>query len=58
MTEYLHAAGISEAKQLVGEHWQVILLDTQVRGKPHGVLGITSWRRWIRHCASIPSAMP
>lgn len=39
MTEYLHAAGISEAKQLVGDHWQVILLDTQVRGKPHGVLG-------------------
>ncbi|MGL5225662.1 MAG: 3',5'-cyclic-AMP phosphodiesterase [Aeromonas sp.] len=39
MTEYLHAAGISEAKQLVGEYWQVILLDTQVPGKPHGVLG-------------------
>ena len=41
-----------------GDHWQVILLDTQVRGKPHGVLGITSWRPWIRPCASIPSATP
>lgn len=58
MTEYLHAAGISEAKQLVGEHWQVMLLDTQVRGKPHGVLGITNWRRWTAHCVNIPAPRP
>lgn len=38
MTQQLYEAGISEAKWLVGEHWQIILLDTQVRTKPHGVL--------------------
>lgn len=38
MNEQLHNAGISEAKLLVGEHWLVLLLDTQVRGKPHGRL--------------------
>ncbi len=31
-------AGIAPAKQLVSEYWQVILLDTQVMGVPHGQL--------------------
>jgi Icc protein len=38
MTQRLYESGISEAKWLVGEYWQIVLLDTQVRGKPHGLL--------------------
>ncbi|MGL5947965.1 MAG: 3',5'-cyclic-AMP phosphodiesterase [Aeromonas sp.] len=38
MNSVLRAAGISEAKQLIGDHWQVILLDTQVAAQPHGVI--------------------
>jgi len=30
--------GLSEAKQLVSEHWQIILLDSQVSGVPYGYL--------------------
>ncbi|MDO2949476.1 3',5'-cyclic-AMP phosphodiesterase [Aeromonas simiae] len=38
MTQSLYEAGISEQKWMIGKHWQIILLDTQVRGKPHGLL--------------------
>lgn len=37
LTEFA-SAGISGAKQLVSDYWQVILLDTQVLGVPHGRL--------------------
>lgn len=30
--------GLLPQKHLVSEHWQVIMLDTQVSGKPHGML--------------------
>lgn len=38
MTQTLNAGGLSQAKQIVSDHWQLILLDTQVREKPHGYL--------------------
>jgi len=38
MQNELHAAGIRPEMQLVSEHWQVILLDSQVYGTPHGWL--------------------
>ncbi|WP_411992500.1 3',5'-cyclic-AMP phosphodiesterase [Agarivorans sp. DSG3-1] len=30
--------GVLTSKQLISEHWQVIMLDTQVEGEPHGVM--------------------
>lgn len=30
--------GVAQAKQIVSEHWQIILLDSQVPGVPHGFL--------------------
>ncbi|MDA7747269.1 3',5'-cyclic-AMP phosphodiesterase [Psychromonas sp.] len=30
--------GLSATKQIVSEHWQIILLDSQVSGVPHGYL--------------------
>lgn len=30
--------GLAQAKQIVSEHWQIILLDSQVEGVPHGHL--------------------
>ena len=38
MQNELQVAGIHPEMQLVGEHWQVILLDSQVYGTPHGWL--------------------
>ncbi|MFM2480384.1 3',5'-cyclic-AMP phosphodiesterase [Celerinatantimonas sp. YJH-8] len=38
MWQTLEQSGISSAKQLVSDHWQLILLDTQVPEKPHGYL--------------------
>ena len=38
MLTVFEQAGISSAKHLVSKHWQVILLDTQVSGVPHGQL--------------------
>ena len=39
MYNALHEAGISPAKRVfVGEHWQILLLDSQVFGVPHGEL--------------------
>lgn len=38
MQNELLAAGIRPEMQLVSEHWQVILLDSQVYGTPHGWL--------------------
>lgn len=39
MQSELDAAGIGTAKHLLGEHWQVLLLDSQLHGKAHGSLG-------------------
>lgn len=30
--------GLAQRKQIIGEHWQIILLDSQVEGVPHGYL--------------------
>ncbi|TEW55627.1 3',5'-cyclic-AMP phosphodiesterase [Psychromonas sp. RZ22] len=30
--------GLAQSKQIVSEHWQIILLDSQVEGVPHGLL--------------------
>lgn len=39
MYQQLHAAGISDAKQVfAGGHWQILLLDSQVPGMVHGEL--------------------
>lgn len=38
MKPTLDEAGVSDAKHLVGEHWHLILLDSQVMTKPHGQL--------------------
>ncbi len=38
MKPELLAAGIRPEMQLVGDHWQVIMLDSQVCGTPHGWL--------------------
>ncbi|ARJ42412.1 3',5'-cyclic-AMP phosphodiesterase [Pantoea alhagi] len=39
MYDTLAQSGIAEAKQvLLGEHWQLVLLDSQVAGVPHGML--------------------
>ncbi|MDP5292107.1 3',5'-cyclic-AMP phosphodiesterase [Oceanimonas sp. CHS3-5] len=38
MQEELDSAGISQGKHLLGEHWQVLLLDTQARGHTYGRL--------------------
>ncbi|BAK12695.1 protein Icc [Pantoea ananatis AJ13355] len=39
MVDTLARAGINAHKHvLVGEHWQVVLLDSQVFGVPHGML--------------------
>ncbi|WMC11042.1 3',5'-cyclic-AMP phosphodiesterase [Oceanimonas pelagia] len=38
MQAELDAAGINQAKHLLGEHWQVLLLDTQAEGETCGRL--------------------
>ncbi|RKF18452.1 3',5'-cyclic-AMP phosphodiesterase [Alginatibacterium sediminis] len=37
-TTALSESGIIDAKHLISEHWQIIMLDTQVTGKPMGLL--------------------
>ncbi|GGB05555.1 3',5'-cyclic-AMP phosphodiesterase [Agarivorans gilvus] len=34
----LEQHGVLGAKQLISEHWQVLMLDTQVEGSPHGMM--------------------
>ncbi|GAB1623073.1 3',5'-cyclic-AMP phosphodiesterase [Agarivorans albus] len=34
----LEQHGVLAAKQLVSEHWQIIMLDTQLEGEPHGIM--------------------
>jgi len=41
MSPELLAAGIRPEMQLVGDYWQIILLDSQVCGTPHGWLSHT-----------------
>ncbi len=38
MDPELTAAGIRPEMQLVGDHWQIVMLDSQVHGTPHGWL--------------------
>ncbi|RBW42575.1 3',5'-cyclic-AMP phosphodiesterase [Psychromonas sp. B3M02] len=38
MLPSLLAEGLAQAKQIVSEHWQIILLDSQVSGVPYGHL--------------------
>ncbi|MDC9590032.1 3',5'-cyclic-AMP phosphodiesterase [Xenorhabdus sp. XENO-10] len=50
MVDTLAAAGISPSKQIfIGQHWQVIMLDSQVQGVPHGEL--TDYQlEWMKKC--------
>ncbi|WP_340609038.1 3',5'-cyclic-AMP phosphodiesterase [Xenorhabdus bharatensis] len=50
MVDVLAAAGISPSKQiLIGQHWQLIMLDSQVQGVPHGEL--TEYQlEWMSRC--------
>jgi Icc protein len=50
MVDALADAGIAPSKHvLVGEHWQIILLDTQVFGVPHGELSEYQIE-WMQRC--------
>lgn len=50
MFETLHDAGINPSKHvLLGDHWQIILLDTQVFGVPHGELSEYQLE-WMERC--------
>lgn len=56
MYSALQEAGISPAKRvLIGEQWQILLLDSQVFGVPHGELSELSvsspMRQRDRHCS-------
>jgi Icc protein len=52
MVDALLQAGITPSKQiLVGEHWQLVLLDTQVFGVPHGELSDYQLE-WLKRCLS------
>ncbi|CAM3800152.1 3',5'-cyclic-AMP phosphodiesterase [Xenorhabdus thuongxuanensis] len=50
MVDTLAAAGISPSKQIfIGQHWQLIMLDSQVQGVPHGEL--TDYQlEWMKKC--------
>ena len=49
MYSTLHDAGISPAKRvLLGDHWQILLLDSQVFGVPHGELSDFQLE-WLEH---------
>ncbi|CDH05623.1 cyclic 3',5'-adenosine monophosphate phosphodiesterase [Xenorhabdus bovienii str. oregonense] len=50
MVDVLAAAGISPSKQiLIGQHWQLVMLDSQVQGVPHGEL--TDYQlEWLQKC--------
>lgn len=46
-------AGISPSKQvLLGEHWQILLLDSQVSGVPHGELSEYQLE-WMERCLRV-----
>ncbi|ERT14571.1 3',5'-cyclic-AMP phosphodiesterase [Photorhabdus temperata] len=50
MVDALAAAGVSPSKQiLVGEHWQLLMLDSQVPGVPHGELSEYQLE-WMKKC--------
>ncbi|EPU3935726.1 3',5'-cyclic-AMP phosphodiesterase [Morganella morganii] len=50
MAQELAAAGISSSKQvLIGEQWQILLLDSQVQGVPHGELS-DDQLIWLDNC--------
>lgn len=50
MAKELAAAGISSSKQvLFGEQWQILLLDSQVQGVPHGELS-DDQLIWLDNC--------
>jgi len=50
MVQALARAGIHPSKQvLLGDHWQVVLLDTQVPGVPHGELS-EQQLEWLTQC--------
>ncbi|EJD6040213.1 3',5'-cyclic-AMP phosphodiesterase [Morganella morganii] len=50
MAKELAAAGISSSKQvLLGEQWQILLLDSQVQGVPHGELS-DDQLIWLDNC--------
>ena len=50
MAKELAAAGISSSKQvLLGEQWQILLLDSQVQGLPHGELS-DDQLIWLDNC--------
>ncbi|PHM36705.1 3',5'-cyclic-AMP phosphodiesterase [Xenorhabdus innexi] len=50
MVDVLAAGGISPSKQIfIGQHWQLIMLDSQVQGVPHGEL--TEYQlEWMKKC--------
>ncbi|HDF2342935.1 TPA: 3',5'-cyclic-AMP phosphodiesterase [Morganella morganii] len=50
MAQELAAAGISSSKQvLLGDQWQILLLDSQVQGVPHGELS-DDQLIWLDNC--------
>ncbi|MBS9424323.1 3',5'-cyclic-AMP phosphodiesterase [Photorhabdus caribbeanensis] len=50
MVDALAAAGVSPSKQiLVGKHWQLLMLDSQVQGVPHGELSEYQLE-WMKKC--------
>lgn len=50
MTQELAAAGISPSKQvLLGDQWQILLLDSQVQSVPHGELS-DDQLIWLDNC--------
>lgn len=50
MIDALNQAGILSAKQvLIGEHWQLLLLDSQIQGVPHGELSDCQLD-WLTRC--------
>lgn len=50
MVDVLTAAGLPLSKQIfIGQHWQLIMLDSQVQGVPHGEL--TDYQlEWMTKC--------
>jgi len=50
MVKALEQTGIYPSKQvLLGNHWQIVLLDTQVPGVPHGELSEQQFE-WLTQC--------
>ncbi|MDR0218229.1 MAG: 3',5'-cyclic-AMP phosphodiesterase [Enterobacteriaceae bacterium] len=50
MVDVLASAGISPSKQIfIGQHWQLLMLDSQVQGVPYGEL--TDYQlEWVKKC--------